>query len=177
MKRRCSCGTVTSGTFPSEARATTSYGPNIRASALYLLHGQHLSVERTAQALSQMLGAKVPTGFVASLSSEAAGRLTGFLDVLRARLAASAVIHVDETSTSTPELAAARACTTSKTRMAVTIPAARTCFDHVQSSPKLRETRLGPQARATSISARSRTTAQSSSRMPKGSPVRWGADT
>ena len=66
VRRRCSCGTLNRGVFPREATAPTSYGPNVRAAALYLLHGQHLSVERTAEAMSTMLGADVSTGFVAS---------------------------------------------------------------------------------------------------------------
>ena len=98
VAKRCTCGKLNKGTFPREATAPTSYGPNIRASALYLLHGQHLSVERTAQALSAMLGAEVSTGFVASLAAEAAGGLVGFIEEIRRRLRAAAVVHADETS-------------------------------------------------------------------------------
>jgi len=97
MRRRCSCGTVTTGTFPPEAKAPTCYGPNVRAATLYLLHGQHLSVERAAEAISAMLGATVSTGFVASLAGEAAGGLVGFLGEVRERLRRAAVVHVDET--------------------------------------------------------------------------------
>jgi transposase len=98
VRRRCSCGKLNKGVFPREATAPTSYGPNVRAAALYLLHGQHLSVERTAEAMSAMLGAAVSTGFVASLANEAAGGLTGFVEEIRRRLRASALVHVDETS-------------------------------------------------------------------------------
>ena len=97
LKKRCSCGTVSSGAFPNEATAPVSYGPNVRATALYLLHAQHLSVERTTQALSEMLGVPVSTGFVASLAAEAAGHLDGFLALLADRLVHSPVVHVDET--------------------------------------------------------------------------------
>jgi len=97
VKRRCSCGTLSAGVFPAEATAPTSYGPNVRAASLYLLHGQHLSVERTTEAISQMLGAKVSTGFVVSLAKEAAGRLSGFLAEIAERLVASRIVRVDET--------------------------------------------------------------------------------
>ncbi|MGH9305017.1 MAG: IS66 family transposase [Acidimicrobiales bacterium] len=97
VKKRCRCGTVSAGDFPPEARAPVSYGPNVRAAALYLLHAQHCSVERTAQALSEMLGATVSTGFVASLAAEAAGSLDPFLAEVAARLATSPLVHVDET--------------------------------------------------------------------------------
>jgi transposase len=98
VRRRCSCGKLNTGAFPSETTAPTSYGPNVRAAALYLLHGQHLSVERTAEAMSAMLGADVSTGFVASLAREAAGGLTGFVEEIRQRLRDAALVHVDETS-------------------------------------------------------------------------------
>ncbi len=65
--------------FPPEAKTPTSYGPNVRAATLYLLHGQHLPVEQTAEAISAMLGADVSTGFVASLAGEATRGLSGFM--------------------------------------------------------------------------------------------------
>jgi transposase len=98
VRRRCSCGTLNRGVFPREATAPASYGPNVRAAALYLLHGQHLSVERTAEAMSAMLGAPVSTGFVASLANQAAGGLAGFVQELRRRLRGASLVHVDETS-------------------------------------------------------------------------------
>ena len=71
--------------------------PERRATALYLLHAQHCSVERTTQALSEMLGVPVSTGFVASLAKEAATLLDPFLTALAEQLVASPVVHVDET--------------------------------------------------------------------------------
>ena len=52
VTKRCTCGATTKGAFPKEAKAPAAYGPNVRASALYLLMGQHLPVERTAQAMA-----------------------------------------------------------------------------------------------------------------------------
>lgn len=98
VKKRCTCGKLNAGTLPKEATAPASYGPNIRAATLYLLFGQHLSVERTADAMSTMLGAQVSTGFVASLAKEAAGGLASFIDVIRRRLTESFLVHADETS-------------------------------------------------------------------------------
>jgi len=97
VTKRCACGARTKGTFPAEARGPASYGPNVRAAVLYLLMGQHLPVERTAQAMAFLLGCPVSTGFVASLASEAADGLVEFLDDLKARLISSSLIHVDET--------------------------------------------------------------------------------
>lgn len=101
IAKRCRCGTVTAKDFPPEARAPTCYGPNVRAQALYMLRAQHLSVERTAEAMTEMLGAEVSTGFVASLVPEASGLLrhSGFMERLRQLLHDVDVIYVDETPT------------------------------------------------------------------------------
>jgi len=98
VKKRCTCGKLNAGAFLKEASGPASYGPNVRAATLYLLFGQHLSVERTADAMSTMLGAEVSTGFVASLAKEAGGGLTSFIDVIRRRLTSSFLVHADETS-------------------------------------------------------------------------------
>jgi transposase/regulator of replication initiation timing len=97
VTKRCRCGAKTKGRFPDTVKAPASYGPNVRASALYLLMGQHLPVERTAQAMASLLGCPVSTGFVASLAPEAADGLVDFLCELKARLRASGLLHVDET--------------------------------------------------------------------------------
>ncbi|MHB8290723.1 MAG: IS66 family transposase [Acidimicrobiales bacterium] len=97
LTKRCRCGATTKGAFPASAKAPASYGPNVRSSALYLLMGQHLPVERTAQAMASLLGCSVSTGFIASLAPEAADGLVGFLDELKARLRDSDLLHVDET--------------------------------------------------------------------------------
>lgn len=98
QSRRCRCGAVTKAAFPKEAIATTCYGPIVRATAVYLMTGQHVPVARTAELLSQVCGAPVSTGWLAGLCLEAAGGLGGFLDELRGQLRAAYVLHADETS-------------------------------------------------------------------------------
>jgi len=95
--RRCRCGAVTRGEFPKAATAPTCYGPLVRATALYLMAGQHLPVARTAAVLSQACGAPVSTGWLAGLAGEAARNLSPFLDELRRQLVAADVIGADET--------------------------------------------------------------------------------
>ncbi|MGH9057747.1 MAG: IS66 family transposase, partial [Acidimicrobiales bacterium] len=98
VTRRCGCGATTKGAFPAAARASTSYGPLVRAVAVYLMIGQHLPVARTAELLAQVCAAPVSTGWLAGLAAEAAGGLGGFLDVLKDQLVAEDVLHADETS-------------------------------------------------------------------------------
>jgi transposase len=95
--RRCACGALTKAAFPAEATAATCYGPVVRATALYLMAGQHVPVARTAALMSQVCGAPVSTGWLAGLPGEAAAGLSPFLDELRAQLAAEDVLHADET--------------------------------------------------------------------------------
>jgi transposase len=96
-RRRCGCGTVTAATFPDGVRAPACYGPGVRAAVAYLHGQQHLPVERTAQALADLVGAEVASGTVAAILAECADGLDGFIDAVRAQLAAAPVAHFDET--------------------------------------------------------------------------------
>ena len=79
QSRRCRCGTVTKAPFPDEAKAPACYGPVLRATAVYLMVGQHVPVARAAELLSQVCGAPVSTGWLAGLAAEAAEGLAPFL--------------------------------------------------------------------------------------------------
>jgi transposase len=96
-RRRCACGQVTAGVFPSQARAAACYGPGVRGLGAYLAVGHHLPVERAAQVLGDALGASVSAGTLAGLPAEAAAGLGGFVDRVREQLAGAEVAHFDET--------------------------------------------------------------------------------
>jgi transposase len=98
-RRRCHCGHETVGVFPPAARAPVCWGPEVRALAVYLMDRQHLPLERTAELLAELLDAPVSTGWLYSVQAEAAGRLAEFVDVVKAGLVASSVLHADETGT------------------------------------------------------------------------------
>ena len=99
-RRRCHCGHETTGIFPAEARAPVCWGPGVRAFAVYLMDRQHIPLERTAELLSEILGADVSTGWLCQVQQEAAGRLEPFVDSIIEQLRASPVVHADETGTS-----------------------------------------------------------------------------
>ncbi len=96
-RRRCACGTVTAATFPDGVRAPACYGPGVRAAVAYLHGQQHLPVQRTAQALADLVGAEVATATVAAILGECADGLDGFIQAVRSQLAAAPVAHFDET--------------------------------------------------------------------------------
>src|SRR5436189_179504 len=91
------CGRVTAAAFPAECRAAACYGSGVRALVCYLLVHQHLPIDRAAQLLSEVCGASVATGTLAGVVAEAAGRLEGFVEVVREQLAAGPTAHFDET--------------------------------------------------------------------------------
>lgn len=97
---RCACGTVTTEAMPETvAGSPSSYGPNLRTLAVYLLVFQHIPVERTALLLRDVTGVEVSTGWVASLLPEAADLAEDSLNLIRALLTMGHVLHADETTT------------------------------------------------------------------------------
>jgi len=52
--RRCGCGRATKASFPPEARAPASYGPGVRALAVYLMARHHLPVARAGELLAEV---------------------------------------------------------------------------------------------------------------------------
>jgi hypothetical protein len=81
------------------AGGPSSYGPNLRALAAYLLVFQHVPVERCAQLIADVTGARVSPGWVSSVLSEATALVADSITVIRALLTLTHVLHVDETTT------------------------------------------------------------------------------
>lgn len=96
-RRRCSCGTETTGAFPPEATAPACYGPALRAYVCYLVTRQHIPIARVAELLADTYGAPVSTGTIVSMVEEGAAMLEGFLARVKDLLAGSEVVHADET--------------------------------------------------------------------------------
>jgi hypothetical protein len=94
----CGCGHHTTAPAPAEATAPVCYGPRIAAIGVYLLHGQFLSVGRTADALCDLFGMPVAPGTVACwVKRSALGIIEHVLPVVADRIAAASVAHFDET--------------------------------------------------------------------------------
>ena len=97
QRKRCHCGTVTTGVFPSDATAPACYGPALRAYVYYLVMRQHLPVARVADLLADTYAASVSTGVIGAMVQEGAGSLEGFLSHVQAQLRTSSIAHADET--------------------------------------------------------------------------------
>jgi transposase len=100
MRRRCGCGHTTTAPLPVGVRGGPAcYGPNVTAAATLLASQDVLSVERTADLMSTLLGAVVSTGFVSSCLTRLDDALSraGFEDALKEALGRQDVLGTDET--------------------------------------------------------------------------------
>ena len=94
----CACGYHTTAAAPPEASAPVVYGPRLAGIGVYLLHGQFLSVSRTAAAIKDLFGVPVAVGTVAGwVKRTALGIIDKVLPVIAGRVAAAPVAHFDET--------------------------------------------------------------------------------
>jgi transposase len=91
------CGTQTRAAFPDGVSAPVQYGQRIGAFVLYLLHYQLLPEKRLAMLMADLFGVHLVTATLARISQDCARRFAGFADVVRDRVAAAPVKHMDET--------------------------------------------------------------------------------
>lgn len=68
----CTCGQVHQSAFPAGVSETVQYGPNVRALAVHLTHGQLLPLARSAQLITQLYGLSVSPGTVHAWTDQAA---------------------------------------------------------------------------------------------------------
>ena len=95
--RRCSCGCVTMADVPAGVGAPAQYGSRVRALGVYMLSVQHLPLKRTAELMSEVVGAPVSQGSLVSWQAEAAAGLAGFDETLVRGLSSAPVLGADET--------------------------------------------------------------------------------
>ena len=96
--RRCACGQVTEAPAPAGAGAPVQYGPNLRALATYLVVYQHVPVERAAELIGDVTGARPSTGWISSVVAATSQQLVETDKLIRTLLILALVLHVDETT-------------------------------------------------------------------------------
>ncbi len=82
---------------PAGVGAPAQYGPRGRALGVYLLTVQHLPLKRTAELMSEVVGAPVSQGSLVRWQDAAAAGLDGFDEALVQGLSAAPVLGADET--------------------------------------------------------------------------------
>jgi transposase len=96
---RCGCGRAHVAARPGDvADAPISYGANLRALVVYLLVFQHVPVERCAQLIADVTGAKPSTGFVHGMLARAAEAVKDVVALIKTLITASFVVGFDETT-------------------------------------------------------------------------------
>jgi transposase len=95
---RCAkCGIETRGAFPDGVTAPVQYGARLSAVVMYLLHCQLLPEKRLAALMADLFGVRLVSATIGSMSRNCAARFQGFAAILRDRVAAAPVKHMDET--------------------------------------------------------------------------------
>ena len=87
------------GEFPNDIKAPTQYGVNLQALVAALNTIGAVSVNRTREILGSVFGIPLSTGTVSNMVSRLADSLTDTVELIRRKMAASSVAHVDETGT------------------------------------------------------------------------------
>jgi transposase len=93
---RCTCGLVHQSTFPESVTEAVQYGPNVRALAVHLTHGQLLPVARSAQLISQLFALNLSQASVLAWIDEASQRLRPAVERIVQGLVSVPVAHADE---------------------------------------------------------------------------------
>jgi len=93
---RCACGQVHQSRFPEGVTETVQYGPNVRALAVHLTHGQLLPVARSAQLITELFGLTLSPATVYACIEEASERLRAPVAQIAQALMTVPVAHADE---------------------------------------------------------------------------------
>jgi transposase len=87
------------GEFPDDVKAPVQYGENLQALVVALNTMGAVSVNRTHEILSSVFSIPLSTGTISAMVSKCAHGLTGIVDLIRNKTAASEIVHYDETGT------------------------------------------------------------------------------
>src|SRR5216683_2024812 len=91
------CQHITRAAFPAGVQAPIQYGPNVGATAVYLVEQQLLPLARACEVMRDLLFVQMSEGTVWELIQRCAGQLATVEQQVKAALIHSDVIHQDET--------------------------------------------------------------------------------
>jgi hypothetical protein len=97
---RCPCGTEYVGSLPAGVSgAPSSYGPNLKTLAVYLLVYQHVPVARCVALIADVCGGAGPSeGFVHGMLARCARAVAEVVAVIKTLITAAHVVGFDETT-------------------------------------------------------------------------------
>ena len=91
------CQHITMAAFPAGVQAPIQYGPNVGATAVYLVEHQLLPLARACEVMRDLLGVQMSEGTVWDLIKRCALALAPVEQQIKAALTQAEVIHQDET--------------------------------------------------------------------------------
>src|SRR6266566_3105452 len=91
------CQQITIAAFPAGVQAPVQYGPNVGATAVYLVEQQLLPLARACEVLRDLLGVQMSEGTLCELTQKCAARLVQVEQQIKDALIQAQVIHQDET--------------------------------------------------------------------------------
>jgi transposase len=95
--KRCSCGHVTTPSFPAHVSSSVQYGPHISATVAYLHARQYLPFKRLQELLSDILGAPISEGGIAGLLKKMVRKCKPVYSLIKEKIEQAAVVGSDET--------------------------------------------------------------------------------
>ena len=95
-RSRCTCGQVHQSAFPEDVTEVVQYGPNVRALAVHLTHGQLLPLARSAQLITELYGLSLSPGTVHAWGDQAAQLLLPEVACIAQSLIGLPVVCADE---------------------------------------------------------------------------------
>src|SRR5216683_1255852 len=91
------CQHITRAAFPAGVQAPIQYGPNVGATAVYLVEQQLLPLARACEVMRDLLGVQMSEGTICDLIQRCAVELAPVEQQITEALIHSDVIHQDET--------------------------------------------------------------------------------
>lgn len=88
---------VLKGTFPESVTSSMQYGHNVKALAIALNTEGMVSIQRTHDILSSVLGLPISTGTIATLVNKFSDKVTNTVEAIRKALLKEPVVNCDET--------------------------------------------------------------------------------
>lgn len=97
---RCDCGAEHVGQLPDEVSpAPSSYGPNLKSLAVYLLIYQHVPVQRCVQLIADLTGGTGPSdGFCHGMLTRCAAAVAEVVTAIKSMITLAHVVGFDETT-------------------------------------------------------------------------------
>ena len=97
QKVRCRCGQVHAGSYPEGVTQEAQYGPNIKATLVYLTQYQHVPMKRCTRLMQDLFGITMSPASVHAAITQAHTIVKPFVQALGESLLEAPVVHFDET--------------------------------------------------------------------------------